>query len=100
LAALPQGYYFLCCHDGDLILYNILGQAVGWGPDCGGLDEGECIKVVVCSQPICDNSSNPADANDILDLINSLEESESQDTIEINCPSCVEYTFYQSEISW
>lgn len=70
---LPNGIYMLCCIDGELHLYNLLGVLVGIGPDCGGL-EG-CVRVIICSQPICDNGcgeNNPADEDDILDLLKTI----------------------------
>jgi|WetSurMetagenome_2_1015567.scaffolds.fasta_scaffold353049_1 hypothetical protein len=70
---LPNGIYFLCCEGGNLNLYNLVGDLVGTGPDCGELVG--CYKCVlvnsVAQLPPEPNPSNPSESY-ILAKLNSL----------------------------
>ena len=97
---LPNGVYFLCCKNGNLILYNCLGQQVGWGPDCGGLPEGDCFRCIVYTASTAPENSNAEQAADVLNLLNSI----SPDTGESHegewCENMETYYYNESEIHW
>jgi hypothetical protein len=74
--ALPNGVYFLCCENGHLNLYNLLGQLVGIGSDCGEISNRHCYKVILVdnSSQLKQNPTDPA-GNYVLSLVNSLQPS-------------------------
>jgi hypothetical protein len=47
---LVNGVYWLCCENGHLNLYNLLGVLVGTGDDCGDITN-QCYKVVLHDSP-------------------------------------------------
>jgi len=97
---LPNGIYYLCCKNGDLILYNNLGSVVGWGPDCGGIPEGHCIRCILYTPdgpPPC-SGENPPDEDDVKDLLNSLSSSSGEDHEGEFCTECATYCFSTDEI--
>ena len=69
---LPDGVYVLCCQNGYLNLYNLAGELVGSGTDCGGLTT--CIKAIINSNSnkLMINPTKPSSEN-VLSLINSLK---------------------------
>ncbi len=98
--ALPVGMYFLCCQNGDLILYNIVGQMVGWGDDCGGLHEGDCFRVWVCSTPICQDNLDDEEADQVLKTLNSLTPATGEDHEGDFCDDCKTFYFSEEDVDW
>jgi hypothetical protein len=95
---LPPGPYFLCCVNGELLLYNILGQLVGWGDDCGGIPEHNCMNCTIVPNDYSNPITNPSDANEILDLLKSLKSASGDDYGGSLCQNCPVYRFKASEL--
>jgi hypothetical protein len=99
VSLLPNGIYFLCCRNGCLILYNMVGQQVGWGPDCGGLAEGECFRCIIYDDAPCPIPNSEL-TSEVLLLLNSIKPGRGEPHEGDWCENMQTFYFNASEINW
>ena len=95
---LPDGIYFLCCESGYLNLYNMLGDLVGSGTDCGNLSGCYKVNLVTSSKFLKPNPTNPT-GDYVLSMINSLSSAKG-DAHSGSYGDMKEYYFLDSDVTW